>query len=153
MADLRQVVFSHTGHFHDGLDFAEKMAEFILNEQAGSELQCAEIADRTQLCGQMQFHEITGNIRLRQELPERGIVRSGCGVFFLHQPWLRKMTRRWYHSPEKANIGGERNCHSFRGPFRGWFGPLPKPSLLIINYCLSNFLPSLRYSKASSLPP
>jgi hypothetical protein len=25
---------------------------------------------------------------LRQKLPERSIVRSGCAVFLLHQPWL-----------------------------------------------------------------
>ncbi|HBC0040224.1 TPA: hypothetical protein JGA48_004522 [Salmonella enterica] len=29
------------------------------------------------------------------------------------------MTRRCYHSPEKANIGGERNCDSFRGGSAG----------------------------------
>lgn len=65
------------------------------------------------------FHEIPGNIRLRQELPERGIMGSGCAVFLLHQPWLWKMTRRCYHSPGKANIGGERNCHFFWGLLRG----------------------------------
>lgn len=35
------------------------------------------------------------------------------------------MTRRCYHSPEKANIGGERNCHSFRGLCRGGSVPFP----------------------------
>lgn len=34
------------------------------------------------------FHKVPGNIRLRQELPERGIVRSGGAVFLLHLPWL-----------------------------------------------------------------
>ena len=69
-------------------DVAEILAEIILNERTGLQLQRAEIADCAQFCGQVNFHEITGNVRLRQELPERGIVWSGCAVFFLHQPWL-----------------------------------------------------------------
>jgi hypothetical protein len=39
------------------------------------------VADGPQLCWQMQLHKITGNVRLRQELPERGIVGSGSTVF------------------------------------------------------------------------
>lgn len=39
------------------------------------------------------------------------------------------MTRIYYHSPEKANIGGERNCHSFRGLCRG--GSVPFFTMLI----------------------
>jgi hypothetical protein len=30
----------------------------------------------------VEFHEITGDIRVGQKLPERGIVRSWCAVFF-----------------------------------------------------------------------
>ncbi|MEW9346445.1 hypothetical protein AB2709_25710 [Klebsiella quasipneumoniae] len=43
-------------------------------------MQRAEVADGLQLSGQMQLHKIPA-MRLRQELPERGIV--GCrGVLF-----------------------------------------------------------------------
>lgn len=69
-------------------DVAEILSEILLNERAGFQFQRTEIADSAQFCRQMQRHKIPGNIRLRQELPERGIVRSGCAVFLLHLPWL-----------------------------------------------------------------
>ena len=77
-----------TGGFQAVEDVAEILAEVILNERAGFQFQRAEVADGLQLSGQMQLHKIPGNIRLRQELPERGIVGSRCAVFLLHQPWL-----------------------------------------------------------------
>lgn len=76
------------GGFQAVEDVTEILAEIILNERAGFQFQRAEIADGPQLCRQMQLHEIPCNIRLRQELPERGIVGSGCAAFFLHLPWL-----------------------------------------------------------------
>ncbi|SAX85479.1 Uncharacterised protein [Klebsiella pneumoniae] len=76
------------GGFQAVEDVAEILAEVILNERAGFEFQRAEVTDGLQFCREMQFHEIPGNIGLRQELPECRIVRSGCAVFLLHQPWL-----------------------------------------------------------------
>ena len=76
------------GGFQAVEDVAEILAEVILNERAGFQFQRAEVADGLQLCREVQLHEIPGNIRLRQKLPERSIVRSGCAVFLLHQPWL-----------------------------------------------------------------
>ena len=64
-------------------DVAEILAEVILNERTGLQFQRAEIADGAQFCRQMQLHKIPRNIRLRQELPERGIVGSGCAAFLL----------------------------------------------------------------------
>ncbi len=66
------------GGFQAVEDVAEILAEIILNERAGLQFQRAEIADGPQLCRQMQLHKIPGNLRLRQELPERGIVGCGC---------------------------------------------------------------------------
>ena len=40
------------------------------------QLQRAEIADCTQFCGQVDFHEIPCNVRLSQKLPECGVVWS-----------------------------------------------------------------------------
>jgi hypothetical protein len=79
-----------TGGFQAVEDVAEILAEVILNERAGFQFQRAEVADGLQLCGQVQLHKIPGNIRLRQELPERGIV--GCGVlfFFIISPGSEK---------------------------------------------------------------
>jgi len=42
------------------------------------------------------------------------------------------MTLRGYHGQEKANIGGERNCHSFRGLRRG--GSIPSPLSCLANH-------------------
>lgn len=64
---------------------AEILAQIILNERAGFQFQRAEIADCAEFRRQVDFHEIPGNIRLRQELPERGIVGSGCAAFLSHQ--------------------------------------------------------------------
>lgn len=69
-------------------DVTEILAEIILDERAGFQLQRAEIADCSQLCWQVDFHKIPRNIRLRQELPERGIVRRGCATILLHQSML-----------------------------------------------------------------
>lgn len=76
------------GSFQAVENVAEILAEIILNKRAGFQFQCAEVADGLQLCREVQLHEIPGNIRLRQKLPERSIVRSGCAVFLLYQPWL-----------------------------------------------------------------
>lgn len=74
------------GGFQAVENVAEILAEIILNERAGFQLQCAELADCAQFCGQMQLHKIPGNIRLRQELPERGIVGGGVLFFFFISP-------------------------------------------------------------------
>lgn len=50
------------------------------------------------------------------------------------------MPRRWYHSQEKANIGVERNYHSFRGSFLG--GSAPFLNLL---YLFSSIFVSLSF--------
>ncbi len=46
--------------------------------------------------------------------------RHGVWVyrFLLHQSRALKNDPEMLSQPGKANIGGERNCHSFRGPFR-----------------------------------
>jgi len=60
---------------------AEILAQVILDERAGLELQCAEVANGTQFGREVDF-------RPGKKLPERGIVRGGRGVFFLHQSGL-----------------------------------------------------------------
>lgn len=73
------------GGFQAVEDVAEILSEVILNKRAGFQFQCAEVADGLQLCREMQLHEIPGNIRLRQELPECRIVGCGRGGFLFHR--------------------------------------------------------------------
>lgn len=74
------------GGFQAVEDVAEILTEVILNERAGFQLQCLEVADGLQLCREMQLHEIRGNIWLRQKLPECRIV--GRGGFLFHRSML-----------------------------------------------------------------
>ncbi|KDQ85399.1 hypothetical protein CFSAN000203_19095 [Salmonella enterica subsp. enterica serovar Bareilly str. CFSAN000203] len=69
-------------------DVAEILAEILLNERAGFQFQCTEIADGTQLCRKMQLHKIPGNVRLCQKLTECRVVGSRRSVFLFHQSML-----------------------------------------------------------------
>ncbi|SQY58992.1 Uncharacterised protein [Escherichia coli] len=82
---LDNLIGAPPGGFKAVEDVAEILTEIILNERAGLQLQRAEIANGTQLSGQMQLHKIPCNIRLSHKLPECGVVGSGCGVFLFHQ--------------------------------------------------------------------
>ena len=73
-----------TGGFQAVEDVAEILAEVILNERAGFQLQRAEVADGLQLCREVDLHEIPGDVRLRQELPECRIVGRGRSIFLFH---------------------------------------------------------------------
>lgn len=64
---------------------AKVLAQIVFNERAGFQLQSTEVTDSTQLCGQVQFHKVTGNIRLGEKLPESGIVRRRRAVLFFHR--------------------------------------------------------------------
>ncbi|CAB1230128.1 hypothetical protein SFB9_5837 [Klebsiella michiganensis] len=76
------------GGFQAIENVAEILTEVILNKRAGFQFKCAEVADGLQLCREMQLHEIPGNIRLRQELPECRIVGCGRGGFLFHWSML-----------------------------------------------------------------
>lgn len=83
-------------------DVAEILAEIILNERAGFEFQRAEIADCTQLCGQVDLQEIPCNIRLRQELPERGIVGGWVCCFSSSSTLALKNDPKMLSQPGKS---------------------------------------------------
>lgn len=76
------------GGFQAVEDVAEILAEIILNERAGFQFQRGKVADSAQLGRQMDLHKIPGNLRLGQELPERGVVGRWRVAFLFHQPWL-----------------------------------------------------------------
>ena len=45
-------------------DIAEILTKIVFNERTGFKFQGAEVAYSAQFGGQMQFHEVAGNVRL-----------------------------------------------------------------------------------------
>ncbi len=60
-----------------------------LNKGGGFQLQGGQVAQLPVLRRKMQLQKIPGNVGIRQERPERGIMRRGrCGVFSSYSRFL-----------------------------------------------------------------
>ncbi len=72
------------GGFHAPEDIAGVLMQVRLYKGGGFQLQRGQVAQLPVLRRKMQFQKISGDVGIRQERPERGIMRRGrCGVFLL----------------------------------------------------------------------
>lgn len=71
------------GGFHAPEDIAGVLMQVRLNKGGGFQLQRGQVAQLPVLRRKMQFQKIPGNVGIRQERPERGIMRRGRRGGFL----------------------------------------------------------------------
>ena len=71
------------GGFHAPEDIAGVLMQVRLNKGGGFQLQRGQVAQLPVLRRKMQFQKISGDVGIRQERPERGIMRRGRRGGFL----------------------------------------------------------------------
>ena len=75
------ITISAGGRFQAVEHVTEILAQVVFDKGSGLQLQRTEIADGPQFCRQMDLHKVTGNLGLRQKLPECRIMGKR---FFSH---------------------------------------------------------------------
>ena len=96
------------GGFHAPEDIAGVLMQVRLNKGGGFQLQRGQVAQLPVLRRKMQFQKISGDVGIRQERPERSIMRRGRrGVFLLTHGSSIKSAASQQSSPKSPQPRGQ----------------------------------------------